>query len=504
MASDIVLSAGVRQNLLALQNTAQLMSVTQHRLATGKRVNSALDSPSNFFTSQSLSSRANDLSALLDAISQAQKTLEAADQGITSLIKLVESAKSVAKQARQIAEPQVTYGTIDTTGDVDFSETLATHTGTANVTVANNTAYSFDISINGGPPRTVTYTSDADATYSEILAGLQASLATELAAAGYAGRVTLSQGPGTTLKLDAADTDVDFTIANASAETNLVDGAYTSSNLLDLSPGLAGKFITVQANGGTPKTIIFGNAGDQVSTFAELQAALAGTGVTAALTPNGAAKNLTLSVASTTGTQNALVLSGTALGSGAGTLGIAAATLNGAPIAPTPDPTRANYQSQYNEILTQIDALTKDSVYNGINLLAGDQLKVVFNERGTSSITIMGVKFDSINLGLNQITGTGFQANVNIDATLEQIDAALVTLRTQASNFGATLTTVQTRQDFIRNLTIILRSGSDELVLADTNEEGANMLALQTRQQLSTTALSLSAQADQAVLRLFG
>ena len=82
--SDVVLSAGVRQNLLSLQKTAHLMSVTQNRLATGKKVNSALDNPANFFTSQALNNRAGDLNALLDSIGQAQKTLEAADQGITS------------------------------------------------------------------------------------------------------------------------------------------------------------------------------------------------------------------------------------------------------------------------------------------------------------------------------------------------------------------------------------------------------------------------------------
>ena len=105
--SDVVLSAGVRQNLLALQSTADLMSLTQNRLATGKKVNSALDNPGNFFTSQSLNNRASDLNALLDSIGQAQKTLEAADQGITSLTKLVESAKSVAKQALQAPQPGV-------------------------------------------------------------------------------------------------------------------------------------------------------------------------------------------------------------------------------------------------------------------------------------------------------------------------------------------------------------------------------------------------------------
>src|ERR1700752_3659045 len=99
MAQNITLSAGVRQNLLSLQNTASLMSTTQNRLATGKKVNTALDKPNSFFTSQSLQNRAGDLNDLLDSIGQAQKTLEAANQGITSLTKLVQSAQSLAKQA---------------------------------------------------------------------------------------------------------------------------------------------------------------------------------------------------------------------------------------------------------------------------------------------------------------------------------------------------------------------------------------------------------------------
>ena len=97
MASGITLSAGVRQNLLSLQSTAALSGATQNRLATGKKVNSALDNPNNFFTSQALSARASDLNSLLDNIGQATKTIEAADKGITSFSTLVRSTTSVAK-----------------------------------------------------------------------------------------------------------------------------------------------------------------------------------------------------------------------------------------------------------------------------------------------------------------------------------------------------------------------------------------------------------------------
>jgi len=129
---------------------------------------------------------------------------------------------------------------------------------------------------------------------------------------------------------------------------------------------------------------------------------------------------------------------------------------------------------------------------------------VLFNETGTSFLTIPGVTFDATGLGLNAIGVGHFQADGNIETEIGKLDTALSSLRNQASKFGSTLTTVQIRQDFTKNLINTLETGADNLVLADTNAEGANLLALQTRQQLSTTALSLSAQADQAVLRLFG
>src|SRR4051812_41967665 len=101
--SDIVLSSGIRNNLLALQNTSDLMGATQNRLSTGKKVNSALDNPLNFFVAAGFSARASDLSRLLDSIGLSVKTLEAANNGITSILKLVETAQATCRQARQSA-----------------------------------------------------------------------------------------------------------------------------------------------------------------------------------------------------------------------------------------------------------------------------------------------------------------------------------------------------------------------------------------------------------------
>src|SRR5471030_1117495 len=98
---SVVLSASVRQNLLSLQSTADLLATTQNRLSTGRKVNTALDNPTNFFTAQSLDNRASDISNLLDSIGNGVQVLQAADTGITSLQKLVDTAKSIANQVLQ-------------------------------------------------------------------------------------------------------------------------------------------------------------------------------------------------------------------------------------------------------------------------------------------------------------------------------------------------------------------------------------------------------------------
>src|SRR5215467_2062444 len=140
--SDIVLSAGVRQNLLSLQNTASLMATTQNRLATGKKVNSALDNPTSFFTSQALLNRSSDLVALLDQIGQAQQTLQAANQGLTSLANLVQSARSIANQALQPSKVPLTYSTITGTGTIAADTTQVTSSATNAAAAANNSTSS--------------------------------------------------------------------------------------------------------------------------------------------------------------------------------------------------------------------------------------------------------------------------------------------------------------------------------------------------------------------------
>ena len=164
---------------------------------------------------------------------------------------------------------------------------------------------------------------------------------------------------------------------------------------------------------------------------------------------------------------------------------------------------RATLETQYNDLLTQINQLAEDASFNGVNLLDSDDLSVIFNEDGSSKLDIDGARFDSTGLGLSRLSSGSFQTDANIDTTLDSLDTAISSLRTQASKFGSNLSVVETRQNFTKEMINTLETGAANLTLADSNEEAANLLALQTRQQLSSTALSLASQSDQQVLRLF-
>src|SRR6478609_8437390 len=123
--SGIVLSASVRQNLLSLQSTADLLATTQNRLATGKKVNTALDNPTNYFTAAALDNRASDINNLLDGIGNGVQVLQAANTGITSLQKLVDTAKSIANQVLQSPVGYSTKANVDVTGGGTSGPTTA-------------------------------------------------------------------------------------------------------------------------------------------------------------------------------------------------------------------------------------------------------------------------------------------------------------------------------------------------------------------------------------------
>jgi flagellin-like hook-associated protein FlgL len=409
--SNITLSAAVRSNLLSLQNTASLLDTTQTRLATGNKVNSALDNPTSYFTAASLNARASDLGNLLDSVSNAIQTIQAANDGITSITKLVESAQSTANQAQQLS------ATITTTTAATSGSTTGSGFAAIDVSTSGD-AVSFDLSVDGS-------------------------------------------SPATTITIDSAA----VTAYNSAHGSSLDDSNLSAANVVSL-------------------------INDQ---FGSNVASVSGGEIQIASSTTGTSSNVTI-----TNFDESQVTGG---GSG-----LANANQSGAAASSSTavNPARGALISQYNGLMDQIDQLTADAGFNGNNLLAGTstQLKVVFNESGTSSLTIAGKDTSASGLGLAQLTSTDFDSNASITTILGKLKTAQDTLRSDASSFGSNLSIVQTRQDFTKALINTLQTGASNLTLADSNEEAANLLALQTRQSLSTKALSLASQGDQNVLRL--
>jgi flagellin len=489
--SEITLSKAVRSNLLNLQSTASLLGKSQERLSSGLRVNSALDNPTNFFTAQGLNSRANDLSQLSDAVSNAVQTVAAADKGITAITKLVESAQATARQALQtsatVSQTTVT-AQATVTGTVALSDDAAavitgSVTGLAGTDTLDTLGYAdgdtITLTSTSGGTTTYTVGTAATDTLSDLVTGLTANTGADVAITGGAVVATA---------VDATETLTFGGTPAGLTGLGLTTTAASATNT-QLTTTLSGQTLTIGS-----ETLTFGS-GANIGTRAELDTALAGLTGAVSGSVNG-----TDNIVLTGSGDDAFTVGGTA----ATALGFTAGTID--PTETTSDianPKRAELVNTYNDLLGQIDALAKDSGFNGVNLLNGDDLSVLFNEDGTSKLDITGVTDDAATLGLAALGTTGFDTNTAINSTLDDLKGAIETLRSQSAKFGANLSVVETRQEFTKNMINVLQTGAANLTLADTNEEAANVLALQTRQQLSSTALSLASQADQNVLRLF-
>ncbi|MCK1381652.1 DUF1522 domain-containing protein [Bradyrhizobium sp. 24] len=266
--------------------------------------------------------------------------------------------------------------------------------------------------------------------------------------------------------------------------------------------GLSGKTLTFSSfNGGTAVNVTFGDGtSGTVKTLDQLNTKLQANNLTATIDANGL-----LTVSTTNDYASSTIGSSAAGGAIGGTL-TSSLTFSTAssPVQDTVAQTsRSNLVGQYNNILAQIDSTSQDSSFNGVNLLNGDQLKLVFDETGKSNLSITGVTYNSKGLGLASLTsGVDFIDNAATNKVLTNLNSASSTLRSEASSLGSNLTIVQVRQDFNKNLINVLQTGSSNLTLADTNVEAANSQALSTRQSIAVSALSLANQSQQSVLQL--
>ncbi len=400
---DITLSAGLNTNLRSLSDTTDLLAIAQGRLSTGKKINSALDNPLNFFTSKALSDRSTSISSILDGLNNGIQTLQAADKAANAITKALDSARGIINQYQTEAASAVNRATASSAtlgfgGTAVTGSTLATGTaaaGTLAATVAN--AQTIILTPAGGTATTVT------------LAGLTA--------------------------------------------TSTVNDVI---NQINATAGAAGYNATVE-NG---RISITSSGSAVVTVSGTASAALLGTGLTSAVTG-----------------------------------GPTAARVN-------------SLASQFNEQLNSIGQLANDASFNGRNLLSAlTSFTVSFNEiatgtQGSASTTLTGKDVSLAALGVSNLQATGATAT-DFGNQLAAVTNAKSIVANYQTEFGNKLSIIQNRQTFSKELTNVLDTGAGNLVNADTNLEAANILALQTRQQLSQQAISLSVQADQAVLRLF-
>ncbi|ACA19414.1 conserved hypothetical protein [Methylobacterium sp. 4-46] len=627
--SSITLSAATRQNLLSLQDTASLLATTQNRLATGKKVNTALDNPTNYFTADGLTARSAGLSALLDGVSNGIQVIQAANTGITKLKSLTEQLKSVAQQALSSANafsakasvasttltgatstnllsigptaaasdaaigslPPATAVQLTMTGSVDLSNTAAiqaalfTSSNSLTVTIdgvqvtvnkgiddASPTALaasitaqlkaagsSITVAPSGATPNTLVAKGTADGApfsigtdaattklfgtvtqSSNVFVPTATTLATGLGfqvgdsftvngrsvtiarndtLASLAQKVGTATGGAVTAAYDAVSQKFVFTAADPATTIALGDGGTATGKVANLgfsttsfgaglgagsgtnfkqSP-LNGQTITVRVANGTGVTLTFGPAAGQISTLTQLNAALAPANAQATLDPTtgqikltttneAGADSLTL-IASPPPTSNNVA--------NPFNTGTAIATIGGDGLT-----ARNGLVTTYNGLLTQIDQLAADASFNGVNLLAGDNLTLNFNERSTSQLSVTGVNVSAASLGLTPVGQADFVESIAINKVLATINSAASALKNQAASLGANLAVVQNRQDFTKQLITVLDTGAANLTNADMNEEAANSQALQTRTSLGTSALSLANQAQQAILQL--
>jgi flagellin len=524
--ADVSLSKAVRSNLLSLQSTAATMAKTQERLATGLKVNSALDNPTNFFTASALNSRAGDMANLLDSMSSGIKTIEAADNGLKSITKTVETMQSTLRQARQDksfktesyamnlgtglaidGSEQITFtgGAFGITSEaVNLTTSQAATTGGAYTAMDFNNAgvfgetLTFNLAVNGGTAKAIEIEATNDTTLSITVDGGTATTFT-VADSDAVSNTELAAALNATFTANSVGVTVSHAAGATGALTFTGNAASSELAAVTLSgiTASAAPVLTASFAMGAATTALTNNTAKSVDTLVtEINNNDALEGNIRASNDNGKLRIENLST--TELTVGGITVGGDLDGeSGSGAVGS--------------NDVRKNLVKQFNELRDQLDKFADDASFNGINLLRGDKLKLTFNETGTSTIEIQakdeGGVPTSINntaLGIDEVFNADFDSDATLDTKLEVLSDVMGKLRSHASSFGSNLSIVENRTDFTKNMINTLETGASNLTLADTNEEAANLLALQTRQQLSSTALSMASQADQAVLRLFG
>ncbi|MCK6417470.1 MAG: hypothetical protein L6Q57_00840 [Alphaproteobacteria bacterium] len=552
----------MKNTLLALQRTATQIDDVQQRLASGLRVATPLDNPSSYFTSQGLSSRAARLTTVLDGITSKISTIESANNSITSLQDLIDQAEGIAEDALETLTGTTQEASI--TGDRSLSafSDLTAVAGIDNTDKLRFRFVDSDGSINSANSVTINTGDSASDLVNEINA-ITDSSATQVfeASLNGSGQLNIKTADNTRFEVEfessagAADSqlanalgfsDFDITAStDGTAKTRITviaEPSLTSVSLYAVG-GTTAQTSTVLRNltdtsGGAAGDIFDGDSGDTLKIGIN---GLTGVSVTTdpttdtvqdlldGINNNGSLNTLveasfdssngTLTIRAIDDSVESVQISLVEDGAAAGTagkidlqqLGFGTRVLqSGADGSGNTSSESillgesagdlANYEAEYNDLLDQIDTLVEDSEFEGVNLLAGDDMTIYFSDTNGDSLTSEGAQLNADGLGLSQ---ANFSSSSTISDTQDEVDSAQNTLETFARGLANDTAVIDARQTYLEDTINTLNAGAEDLTLGDENEDSALLLALQTRQLLGTTGLALGVQTLQSTLRLF-
>ena len=522
MAFDISLSAGMRSDLISLQGTAKLLNRTQGRLSSGKDVNSAVDDPSKYFAAEDHTNHASDLSARKSDMGEAIQAVKAANQGITGINTLISQARGLVQSAQSAnattrASLAAQFNNLRTQIDQlasdsgyngknflesDTMKVLFNENGSSQMTVtgfagdsaglgiaiamsSSGTAYAAELAAANTAAAASTYVLHHSGTVAK--ADVTVTQTVSLQGEHLVGQASASVLSGTSVTLQHIGRATSVTLVESYAATSAgiisagavsagamsagaisagaVSGSATPGFRFQLAATMSGlpTTLTVQAGG---STLTYGN--DYTATWAASKLTIT------ILTTQSAAIDVDYSYNKTlvAGSDYTVTSGGTAT---AGQINFLT-NLSGA---------------------VSVDYTFKGGVATGSYSVSGGTANtaatVTFNGKVSGTVDVAY----STNRSL-------WGDDTAMTTDLDNLNNAIVRLRTQASTLAANLSVITTRQDWSQGMIDNLQQGADNLTLADMNEEGANMLALQTRQQLGIQALSLASQANQSIMRLFG
>jgi flagellin-like hook-associated protein FlgL len=497
MVSNILTSSQNAQ-LFSIGQTQQQIDAVQSRLASGLRVTSALDNPQNFFTSRSLSQEASNLSRVLDGIGQSIRTIQETENGLSGLRNIVQQAGDLLNEAREtINNNRGDVGELILADDpviyYRFDET--------NGTVANNLG-------SGGTALNGIYQSGVTQNSGELHLGINNSSARF---DGVDDRVAIPNNAlVNTSTAGYAERSVELTFeANAlggrqvlfeEGGTGNAAAIYLDGDQIYFVARDAGDFgpfdISAEVEEGEVYQAAFVLDANEGTFTGYLNGEVVGEGsVNRPLSRHGGAVAIGRNAGGTFFHDGANGGNGEYFNGRISDFALHNSVLSQETLQERFDATQLdtsrNYEQQVTEVLDQLNPLVEDVSFRGVNLLAGDNLSTYFNNDSGSSLLTEGYDFSSLGLGIGE---ANFQTFNQLDQFSSNLNGAIDSLERFGSGLSADLNIIESREDYTNETINTFETGSVDLIIADQDEEAANLLALQTRQNIQIETLSLSAQ----------